>query len=1460
MSVLAVPCVGAGRESSGATRHPLASPLCGTYTINSGAAASGTNFTSFGAAVAALNANGVSCATTFDVAAGTTYLESGVALTATGTAANPIIFQKAGSGANPRIMAAAGTGDLDAVVQLQGSDYVTFDGIDLADAAANTTATTAMEAGYALFRNSITDGCQHVTIQNCRVTLNRSLLPPYTSGSYPTGIYAANTLAGSAGSLPMAGATAAGTNSDNKFYGNTIADVQNGLVLNALTDGRDYYPDQRNDVGGSSTATGNTISNYGGLAAPAAGIILAGQDDSRASYNTLTNADATTGTPAPGELSGILSYGGLSGSFTFAHNTATLVAAASTAQIYGLQVANSGTGTVTIQANALSLNTTASGAASSSDRRLIYVGGRTSTSLGALTISDNALNMTLSSLTGGSNLTGTAAGVFNTENIAGNLLLTGNRVQLALANTGFSQMYLTGRGLLNDGRVVGNATCTGNTVTITTTAVGGTLDGQLLGISNGNGAIDGTLELSGNTVTMNTSATGARDATSRYLLFNRNQVGSLIINNNVLAANLRSLATNSDLTGSFYGINNAGTVVGSVTATGNRGTFAVSSTGESMLFSLYYGLALTSNNPIGTTATLTNNTLSFDLAASAGTLMPLLSAMYTEAPIGGVATFDTNTISTTLTASGTATVDGQVVALTNNGALNGLSFSRNTLSLTETNSGSATVSPLGYLLYNGGPVQAGATFDGNRMAHLLRNTGTGSIASQLSAIQVDKAIGGAAIISNNVLTYSATSSAGTVVADYEGLATATTAAVSGDFTLANNTLLGSATASAGNFRFMRTSGRVGGAWTVSGNQLENATSLGAVLGYQLGGTAAGTTLITNNSVRNIAVSRGALTGFEVNIAGATVTRNQVYTLKGTSNLGTGVRGLVLNSGANATTNLLAYNNVVGDLTADGNGAASPTNQLLGIGVLNGYGFSLYNNSVQLAGDRAANGLSGKIAAALYVGSNAYGLDVRNNVLSNVQTTSDANEPGTNYAVYVAGGGSPFATIDYNLYDLRPGAGAPQALAHYNGNSITTLAAWQAATGQDRSSMLSAGVNTAAFTSATNLTPNPTDASSYVLNGTGTQLPAVATDLTGAARSTSVGTGAPDLGAYEVTPNAGVLPSPLAVSGAYAPGGTQTFLLNNRPVAQLTYAATGTLPATLVGRYYPGTAPPPPTAAAGRYYQAYFTFTPGGASAGSGYGYAPTIYYDPALLGTIASESVQTMQARGATGYTTLATTVDTTPAVRSLATSELQTGASLLAVADGSGPLPVSLTAFSAQRQGSEALLSWTTASEHANAGYEVQVSLSGDAASFRKLAFVAAPTPESQVARTYTFRDQEGGKAGLRYYRLRQLDLDGTATFSPVRSVQFEAPATAQLRAWPNPFGAALHLTVALPQAAATATLSLTDALGREVLRQDLGALPAGTSPPAVAPDALLRLPAGVYVLHLTLPGSTQIIKVVKE
>ena len=154
-----------------------------------------------------------------------------------------------------------------------------------------------------------------------------------------------------------------------------------------------------------------------------------------------------------------------------------------------------------------------------------------------------------------------------------------------------------------------------------------------------------------------------------------------------------------------------------------------------------------------------------------------------------------------------------------------------------------------------------------------------------------------------------------------------------------------------------------------------------------------------------------------------------------------------------------------------------------------------------------------------------------------------------------------------------------------------------------------------------------------------------------------------------------------------------------------------------------------------------------------------------------------------------------------------------------------------------------------------MQVSTNGQA--FRQLHFVEPASANSAAPRNYTYTDREAGKTGLRYYRLAQRDLDGTTTFSPVRTVLFDGLFESMLTAAPNPFGATLTLTVTSAQPLENTPLTLTDATGRTVRTQRL-TLPAGLG--KVALDGLGDLPAGVYFLHLPLDGRTQHLKVVKE
>jgi hypothetical protein len=195
------------------------------------------------------------------------------------------------------------------------------------------------------------------------------------------------------------------------------------------------------------------------------------------------------------------------------------------------------------------------------------------------------------------------------------------------------------------------------------------------------------------------------------------------------------------------------------------------------------------------------------------------------------------------------------------------------------------------------------------------------------------------------------------------------------------------------------------------------------------------------------------------------------------------------------------------------------------------------------------------------------------------------------------------------------------------------------------------------------------------------------------------------------------------------------------------------------------------------------------------------------------------------------------------------------AVQDNTKPLPVELTRFVAQREGSNAVLNWNTASEKNNKGFDVQVSTDGR--TFRSLQFVEPASANSSSPRNYTYNDVEKGKAGLRYYRLRQLDLDGTASLSPVRTVLFDGVSETSLTALPNPFEGEVTVTIQARTALNNAPLLITDASGRTVHEGKL-TLPAGLS--QLTLRELSSLATGVYILQVSVDGKMQHVKLVKH
>ena len=167
-------------------------------------------------------------------------------------------------------------------------------------------------------------------------------------------------------------------------------------------------------------------------------------------------------------------------------------------------------------------------------------------------------------------------------------------------------------------------------------------------------------------------------------------------------------------------------------------------------------------------------------------------------------------------------------------------------------------------------------------------------------------------------------------------------------------------------------------------------------------------------------------------------------------------------------------------------------------------------------------------------------------------------------------------------------------------------------------------------------------------------------------------------------------------------------------------------------------------------------------------------------------------------------------------------------------PLPVQLTAFGARHQpGQGTLLSWTTASESNSAAFVVESQDDPAAGTWLPVARVAA-AGSSATARQYQARDARP-LAGTRYYRLRQLDLDGTAAFSPVASV---TAAAAGLAAYPNPATRLVHLSGPLAPGA-TAHVRLLDATGRCLAQA------SGPATQAAFDLPLVGLAAGFYLVE---------------
>ncbi|MFN8309527.1 MAG: hypothetical protein U0T73_06140 [Chitinophagales bacterium] len=611
-------------------------------------------FATVQAAVSYINTNGVSGTGTvqFDIAAGgsETAPAGGITITATGTATTAIKFVKA-SGAAYTITAASTltSGSLsDAIIKIVGGDYITIDGLTLQENSSNTTTTSGSnnmtEFGVGLFYATTTNGAQNNTIQNCTISLNRTY-------SNTFGIFSSTNSTATTVTTSAVATSSAGSNSNNKFYSNTISNVNAGIALLGSTTAAAM--DAGNDVGGSSSATGNTFTNWGGQTA--AGAFVGGlsvsticiysnhQTGENISNNTMTSFTITSGTDI--QVRGILKR------YTSTQPT--------------------GTFTSNINNNTITLTTPFV------TNYPVAIGCQDITSLSTATIN---INSNILKITQSGAATSPMYGIYN-GSVVGTINMNLNQI------TGFTSAQTSGGyyGIQNTGACITainiNNNQIGNGTTGAVTFTAGT-SGGIKGIENTAGAATCALSISGNNFqgfTHSVGATGAynfviNSAATLSQTLSSNTFTNLSINTTggvtFISDNITLPASGSKVVNSnriITAFNNSGSG-GNVYCYNNGGGSSPATSSLNFKFNNFSNMTFTGNVQFygildndGTSGSPGLKTYSSDTFSNINIGTPTSTAVIMSPNYGSGSSVVSNNIISGVTSSGTANLDGILV-------------------------------------------------------------------------------------------------------------------------------------------------------------------------------------------------------------------------------------------------------------------------------------------------------------------------------------------------------------------------------------------------------------------------------------------------------------------------------------------------------------------------------------------------------------------------------------------------------------------------------------------------------------------------------------------------------------------------------------------------------------------------------------------------------------------------------
>ena len=188
------------------------------------------------------------------------------------------------------------------------------------------------------------------------------------------------------------------------------------------------------------------------------------------------------------------------------------------------------------------------------------------------------------------------------------------------------------------------------------------------------------------------------------------------------------------------------------------------------------------------------------------------------------------------------------------------------------------------------------------------------------------------------------------------------------------------------------------------------------------------------------------------------------------------------------------------------------------------------------------------------------------------------------------------------------------------------------------------------------------------------------------------------------------------------------------------------------------------------------------------------------------------------------------------------------------GSLPVTLTSFTASLLADKKVkVAWSTSMEYNSKSFEIERS--GDGVKFRTVATKSASGNSTSKINYFINDNIADVTSPIVYYRLKQIDVDGKATFSRIVPVKLKK-ALGDFTVSPNPFINNLNINIMWDKNEST-IVKLYNVNGAEVVSKTVTMMKGYNY---VAIDDLSWVPSGSYIVQFMTAGGRIFKQIVKQ